>query len=132
MRIIDKLLELQEKLENNMLFFRENIHKQSLSEEEEKGRQHIKDWAEKKTCTNFNGSLDGWDTSKCTSMPEGVSKGIFQQTLDPNAKYIILIEENLQYYRNKRLLNQSRIANRKLRYTKCATQEVKRSKDVEP
>ena len=38
----------------------------------------------------------------------------------------------LQSKRAERILAKSRIANRKLRYTKCATQEVKRSKEVEP
>ena len=38
----------------------------------------------------------------------------------------------LQAKRAERIIEKSRIANRKMRYTKCAAQEVKRSKDVEP
>ena len=38
----------------------------------------------------------------------------------------------LQSKRAERILEKSRIANRKMRYTKCATTEVKRSKEVEP
>ena len=38
----------------------------------------------------------------------------------------------LQSKRAERILEKSRIANRKLRYTKSATPNVKRSKDVEP
>ena len=38
----------------------------------------------------------------------------------------------LQSKRAERVIEKSRIANRKLRYTKCAKTEVKRSKDVEP
>ena len=34
--------------------------------------------------------------------------------------------------RAERIIEKSRIAKRKLRYTKCATPKVKRSKDVEP
>jgi hypothetical protein len=38
----------------------------------------------------------------------------------------------LQTKRAERILDKSRIANRKLRYAKCATPKMKRSKDVEP
>ena len=38
----------------------------------------------------------------------------------------------LQAKRAERIIEKSRIENRKLRYTNCATQEVKRNKDVEP
>ena len=38
----------------------------------------------------------------------------------------------LQAKRAERVIEKSRIAKRKLRYTKCAKTEVKRSKDVEP
>lgn len=38
----------------------------------------------------------------------------------------------IQSKRAERVIEKSRIANRKMRYTKCATQEVKRSKEVEP
>ena len=42
------------------------------------------------------------------------------------------IDWTLQSKRAERIIDKSRIANRKMRYTKCATQKVKRSKDVEP
>lgn len=106
MRIIDRLIELQEKLENTQLSLQESMYKHSLNEEEKKGRQHLQDWAGEK--------------------PEK------QIILYPNAPWTILVKEDLQYYRNRRLLNQSRIANRKMRYTKSATPNVKRSKEVEP
>ena len=38
----------------------------------------------------------------------------------------------LQSKRAERIIEKSRIANRKLRYTKSATQKVNRNKDVEP
>ena len=42
------------------------------------------------------------------------------------------IDWSRQMKQMERILEKSRIANRKMRYTKCATQEVKRNKDVEP
>ena len=46
MRIIDRLIKLQEELENTEVSFLGNMSNHELSEEEQNGRKHLKDWAD--------------------------------------------------------------------------------------